>query len=126
MEKLFKKYKKEENNNFNNILDYKYKNIIHQSLKSDYYEKVVKQLSKIEKKIKYIKKDLYNYIIKDKNFIKICNNIMTNIKNKEMGNISKEEFKKIKDKYFKKIMGTQIYPKKWFMLFLIKITKIKR
>ena len=68
LEKLVKKYKKGENNNFNKDLDKKYEELIKHLFISNNYEKVVKRLSKVTKKIEYIKNDLYKYLIKINDF----------------------------------------------------------
>ena len=79
LEKLVKKYKKGENNNFNKDLDKKYEELIKHLFISNNYEKVVKQLSKVEKKIEYIKNDLYKYLIKINDFKELCYEIMKSI-----------------------------------------------
>ena len=58
LEKIVKKYKKLEKKAFDDALENECKRIIHDSLKKDNYEKIITQLSNIEKKIKYLKKEL--------------------------------------------------------------------
>ena len=64
LEKILKSFKKGENKLFNDNLSKSYNNIIKQSAISFLYEKVVKNLSLIEKKINYISNIVYASFIK--------------------------------------------------------------
>ena len=103
LENWFKKYEKKGNTNFNKSFLDQFKDIINQPLKSKNYEKVAFKLGEIEKKLKNIKKDLYNYLIKQDNFIEICKGINNSFKS-EYKYISFEKFKEIKSKYFNEII----------------------
>ena len=76
LKKLFKKYKKNEINDLKENLIDEFHELIKRLLKSNEYEKVVRQLNKIEKKLGEIKTDLFNKALKNVDFINICNNIM--------------------------------------------------
>ena len=93
------------------VLDNEYKALIHNTIKSDAYEKVVKQLSNIEKKIKYIKKDLYDYIIKQDSFKNLIDDLNSKIKEICIQNINLKKFNEIKESQKQKIMSIEIVPK---------------
>ena len=112
MEKLVKKYKKGENNNFNKDLDKKYEELIKHLFISNNYEKVVKRLSKVAKKIEYIKNDLYKYLIKINDFKELCYEIMKNIIENENFKILLDKFQQIKETHFRNIMSEDVNPKK--------------
>ena len=98
LEKLIKKVKKEGKKLFDDDNQKKFEKIIKESLESPYYEKVVKKLSKIEKKIKYIKTNLFNYFIKQNIFIELCNDIMYIIKAHHIKKFSDDNIEKLKNK----------------------------
>lgn len=123
LEKLYQKYKKIEGKNFQKNLDDKYERIIKQLFKSSNYEKVVKRLSNIEKKIQYIKTDLYKFVIENKKFIDLCYNIMKSLIDNEFGDISMVKFEQIKKTYFEKVMNIKIHPKKKFYIIFDKNNK---
>ena len=110
LEKLVKKYKKGENNNFNKDLDKKYEELIKHLFISNNYEKVVKRLSKVAKKIEYIKNDLYKYLIKINDFKELCYEIMKSITENE--NFKMDKFQQIKETHFRNIMSEDVNPKK--------------
>ena len=98
LDKLIKKFKKEEKKILDDFYEIKFEKIIKESLESPYYEKVVKKLSKIEKKIKYIKTDLFDYFSKQNIFIELCNDIMHIIKKKYIKTLSKDKIEMLKNK----------------------------
>ena len=97
LDKFFKKLKKDWKLLCDGTSDKKFDILIKESVESTFYEKVVKKLSKIEKKLKYIKANIYEYFINKNNFINLCDKIMKTIKKKEMKKISKENFKKVQN-----------------------------
>ena len=96
LDKFFKKLKKDWKLLCDGTSDKKFDILIKESMESTFYEKAVKNLSKIEKKLKYIKTNIYEYFINKNNFINLCDKIMKTIRKKEMKKISKENFKKDK------------------------------
>ena len=98
LEKLIKKFKKDGKKIFDDYNEKKFEKIIKESLESPYYEKVVKKLSKIEKKIKYIKTNIFNYFINKNIFIELCNQIMHIIKEKYIKSLSKDNIEILKNK----------------------------
>lgn len=108
LEKIVKKYKKLEKKAFDDTLENECKRIIRDSLKKDNYEKIITKLSNIEKKIKYLKKDLYDFSIKNEKFIALCNKIMKIIKDNEMSGISFKNFKLIKGENFNNLFNRKI------------------
>ena len=112
LEKLAKKYKKGENNNFNKDLDKKYEELIKHLFISNNYEKVVKRLSKVAKKIEYIKNDLYKYFIKINDFKELSYEIMKSIIENENFKILLDKFQQIKETHFRNIMSEDVNPKK--------------
>ena len=112
LEKLVKKYKKGENNNFNKDLDKKYEELIKHLFISNNYEKVVKRLSKVAKKIEYIKNDLYKYLTKINDFKELCYEIMKSIIENENFKILLDKFQQIKETHFRNIMSEDVNPKK--------------
>lgn len=126
LQTLFKKFKKEEKINFNKSLYNEFDNIIKNIFKSNIYEGVVRKLSKIEKKIFNIKNDLYNYVINNNNFKKVCTDIMEIIENNDMIVISKEKYNEIKDKIFKNVIKFKIEPEaKIYIIYEEKNEKIE-
>ena len=111
LEKLYKKYKKNENNNFNASLNNKFEEFFKKIFESNNYEKVVKKLSNIEKKIECIKTDLYQYAIKNEDVIELCDYIFKNIIDDEIDNISMDKFELIKNQHFVKLMNSKLVPK---------------
>ena len=98
LDKLIKKFKKEGKKIFDDNNEKQFKKIIKESLESPYYEKVVKKLSKIEKKIKYIKTGLFDYFSKENIFIELCNDVMYIIKDKYIKPLSKDNIETLKNK----------------------------
>ena len=98
IDKLIKKFIKEGKKIFDDNNEKQFKKIIKESLESPYYEKVVKKLSKIEKKIKYIKTGLFDYFSKKNIFIELCNDVMYTIKDKYIKPLSKENIEMLKNK----------------------------
>ena len=98
LDKLIKKFKKEGKKIFDDNNEKQFKKIIKESLESPYYEKVVKKLSKIEKKIKYIKTGLFDYFSKKNIFIELCNDVMYIIKDKYIKPLSKDNIEMLKNK----------------------------
>ena len=114
LEKLVKNYRKKSEKDFKNILNKKFHNIIEKSLNIRKYEKVSFKLDKIAKKLRSIKRYLYNYLIKNKTFQNICSKIMDSI-SEGIENISLNEFEKIKKEYFNKFLPqTNINIKKMY------------
>ena len=111
LEKLYKKYKKNENNNFNESLNNKFEKFFKKIFESNNYEKVVKKLSNIEKKIECIKTDLYQYAIKNEDVIELCDYIFKNIIDDEIDIISMDKFELIKNQHFVKLMNSKLVPK---------------
>ena len=107
---LLKQFKKEEKSNFNKNLDNEFDKIIKNIFQSNIYEGVVRKLSKIEKKIYNIKNDLYNYVIKNDDFKKICANIIEIIDKNDLIGISMQKYNEIKDKLFKSVIKSKIEP----------------
>ena len=107
---LLKQFKKEEKANFNKNLDNEFDKIIKNIFQSNIYEGVVRKLSKIEKKIHNIKNDLYNYVIKNDDFKKICANIIEIIDKNDLIGISMQKYNEIKDKLFKSVIKSKIEP----------------
>ena len=107
---LLKQFKKAEKANFNKNLDNEFDKIIKNIFQSNIYEGVVRKLSKIEKKIYNIKNDLYNYVIKNDDFKKICANIIEIIDKNDLIGISMQKYNEIKDKLFKSVIKSKIEP----------------
>ena len=110
LEKLYKKYKKKESNNFNESLNNKFEDLFKKIFKSNNYEKVVKKLSNIEKKIEYIKTDLYEHVIKNIDFIELLNDVFQSFVENEIDDISIDKFEEIKNIHFKELMISKIVP----------------
>jgi len=117
LEKIFKSYKKEENISFNEDLLKSYKAIIEYSEKSIFYEKVIKNLSLIEKKISYISNNLYNFFINKKLFIQLCEKIMEKIVNNEMEEKISIDVLKEHQKLFDEIVKNETLKKKIYIIY---------
>ena len=98
LDKLIKKFKKDGKKIFDDNYEKQFEKIIKESLESPYYEKVVKKLCKIKKKIKYIKTGLFDYFSKKNIFIELCNDVMYIIKDKYIKPLSKDNIEMLKNK----------------------------
>ena len=101
LEKVFKKYQKDNIKSFNDEINNEFEKVIKESFKSDICENAVKKLSNIGKRIKYMKKKLYEYCASKDNFISLCNKAMKNIYKNEIRCISKDNFENAKKKFYK-------------------------
>ena len=117
LEKIFKKYKKEEAKLFNDEINEQFEIIMKESFLSENYEKVVKKLTNFEKKIKHMKNDLFDYSIKNEKFIILCNLVMKTISKREIKNISKDNFEKAKRKFVKLVAPIEKVETKYYIIY---------
>ena len=117
LEKLFKKYKKEQKILFNDDLSKSYEKIMMKyPLESNLYQKVFQGLSIIEKKMNYIRSDLYNFFKTKSDFLKICNEIMKTIEYNEINKISIDYIKN-ENKLNEFVESKKVLKKKVYIIF---------